>query len=397
MEKIILFLFTILISSCSSQIYKPEDLIFTKKLYFQKPKALLNNRDIREDIELLIYALQNGYGAKGFLPKNQLKDAIDDLEKIYDKNELTENGFCALVGDALWPVQDGHLNVRARGKYCGLQVERRKWKGSVGKNFAFKEYKKDNRPWHIKSIKRNGLRIGMISIIYYPSHKDSVWNGFIQRSKKLIRTSDILIIDLRGNQGGDDTKGFELAAILQDRIVKPGWDKTIDRLSPETIALARNSWLISKFSHENGKKEVPKYVEDFIQKKTKDLEDVKADKHPPFKTYTWDQSKFPVGKNAYKGKIILLQDKECASSGESSLEALAKHPNATTYGENTMGLYHFGNVNMLILPNSKITIGIASKYNAYNDGRIIDKIGLSPKIKTPKGQDALEFALGNLR
>ncbi|MGI4993013.1 S41 family peptidase [Halobacteriovorax sp. GFR7] len=393
-----LILFTSLFisfTSCSSSQLKPNDLIFTKEIYYQSPKKLLNEKEIHKDLNLLIYALENGYGAKDHLPGDQFDQAVSSLNKIKDYKKLSGKQFCKLVGDALWPVQDGHLYVLARGKYCGLQQKRREWKGRVGKNWAYNDYKEDNRPWHMKSIIKNGKRIGMISIIYYPSHKDTKWNGFIEQSKNLIKSSDVLVVDLRGNQGGDDTKGFELASILQDRVVKPGWDKTIDRLTPETLALSQNSWLMNKYSFEHKNKQIPSYIENFIKERKEILQNALDGKYQKTKVYSWDQSKYPIGKNAYQGKIFLLQDKECRSSGESSLEVLAKHPNATTLGENTLGMYHFGNVNKLVLPNSKLLIGIASKYNAYSDDRNIDKIGMKPNIVIPKDEDALEYVLKN--
>lgn len=44
---------------------------------------------------------------------------------------------------------------------------------------------------------------------------DSSWQGFRDAYKRLTKQA-VIIIDLRGNQGGDDTRGSELAKSISD-------------------------------------------------------------------------------------------------------------------------------------------------------------------------------------
>ncbi len=385
----------VFLTSCSTwkrdeHSFSPDDLVFKKEDFYRKPKSQLESDDIKKDIDLLIYALDNGYGARNYISNNLIQTMFKRLEDIKKNIKLTENEFCKIVGDALWEIPDGHLTVRARGKLCGKQSEWLKRIGRVGKNYKANYYKSNTKTWFVGPQKINGRTVGFISIISFPNSKDPVWNGFIEKVKTILKFDEV-IIDLRGNRGGDDTFGFKLAELLQDREVTPGWDKTIENLSPETIALSKNNFNIAKLNYELRKETVPSYVVDYLAERDKLFESSISGKLPKERVYTWDQESIPFGDNMYKGKIIILADRECGSSGESSLEALAKHPNAKFYGENTAGKYHFGNVSTLILPQSKINIGIASKYNAYNDNRNIDKIGLQPDVITKPGMDAINF------
>jgi hypothetical protein len=390
-----LFLITCLyLISCSSfkeneHSFNPEDLIFTKEDFYRNPKTKLNSEEIKKDIDLLIYALDKGYGGRNFLPEKIIQDTFANLSKIKIENSLSEKEFCDKIGDILWQVPDGHLTVKSREELCGDQAKWHELKGRVGKNSKLGYFQKNNKPWFVGKEKMKGKIVGLISIISFPSSKNKIWDGFIDESRKLLNM-DIIIIDLRGNRGGDDTFGFKLAELLQDRKVMPGWDKTIDRLSPETIALSKNNLIISKLNLIHRNNPIPAYISEYLKDRENKLRLSKKGKLPEEKVYTWSQKDHPLGNNMFNGKIIILADKECGSSGESSLEALAKHPNATFYGENTAGKYHFGNVAVLILPNSKISIGVASKYNAYKDNRNIDKIGLRPDVKTKTDEDAIK-------
>jgi C-terminal processing protease CtpA/Prc len=85
-----------------------------------------------------------------------------------------------------------------------------------------------------------------------------------------------------------------------------------------------------------------------------------------------------------------LQDKDCGSSGESTIDFFEYFPNVTKIGFNTVGMIHFGNVG---LPNSGLHIKMPTKANKYKDGRFIEFTGIEPDILLEDGQDAYEHAL----
>ncbi|MCP4912776.1 MAG: hypothetical protein GY909_06630 [Oligoflexia bacterium] len=392
MKNKLLLLFILLLSSCTE--FEPEDLIFTKELFYTKPKAILTSEDIEKDIDLLIYAFRTGYAARYYLDKKLVKDTLKKLVALKNNYFLSEKDFCDRIGTILWDIPDGHLSVRSRGKYCGAQKYWSERKGNVGTNFGKSHFNQTGIPWKIEYKKVDGKNVGMISIASFPSHKDKVWKGYSEAIKKLM-LQDKIIVDLRGNGGGDDTTGFQLAELLQDRKLKPGWHETIVSQSPETFALLQNNLIIRKLNSEYRKTKVPDYVIENLKFFQEQMEKAKSGKVRAEKVYKHYEFEYPYGPNHFKGSLYILVDNLCGSSCESSMEILSKHPRAKIVGEQTAGKYHFGNVATLILPISKISIVLASKYNKYRDGKNIDKKGFFPNIKVPAGKNALEYALND--
>lgn len=388
------FLISILVFISSCTEFEPEDLIFTKELFYTKPKAVLNSEDIEKDVDLLIYALRRGYGARNYLDKKLVSNTLKNLVALKNNYSLSEKDFCDRLGTILWEIPDGHLSVRSRGKYCGAQKYWSERKGNVGTNFGKSHFNKTGIPWKVEYKKVEGKRIGLVSIVSFPSHRDKVWKGYAEAIKNL-KFQDKVVIDLRGNGGGDDTTGFQLAEFLQDRKLKPGWHETIVSQTPETYALLHNNLIIRKLNSEYRKTKVPDYVSENLKFFQDKLEKAKSGDIKPEKVYKHYEFEHPYGPNQYKGKLYILVDNLCGSSCESSMEILSKHQNAKIVGEQTAGKYHFGNVATLILPISKISIVLASKYNKYRDNKNIDKKGFSPNVKVPTGKDAMEFALND--
>jgi C-terminal processing protease CtpA/Prc len=91
--------------------------------------------------------------------------------------------------------------------------------------------------------------------------------------------------------------------------------------------------------------------------------------------------------------IYILTDGGCASSGESTAAAFEHHPEAKKVGRNTAGFIHFGNVGIIVLPHSKITVQISTSFQEYADHRFLEKTGIKPDIETAPGQDAYDVAV----
>ena len=62
-----------------------------------------------------------------------------------------------------------------------------------------------------------------------------------------------------------------------------------------------------------------------------------------------------------------------------------------------MGMIHFGNIGIIVLPNSSIQINMPTKANKYKDGRFIEFTGIKPDIVLEDGQDAYQHVLGLLK
>ena len=101
--------------------------------------------------------------------------------------------------------------------------------------------------------------------------------------------------------------------------------------------------------------------------------------------------------NKYVGKIYVLADAACGSSGETVLEGLKTLPNVTFVGENTAGVVHSRNNGRIVLPISKIQVQLGTRFVKYIDNRFIEKTGYTPDISVPPGIDALNYTIELLK
>lgn len=121
--------------------------------------------------------------------------------------------------------------------------------------------------------------------------------------------------------------------------------------------------------------------------------------------YLIDKSKFEEPWNAsegfsqreglYRNPILILTDRENGSAGEELIMALKHHPYVSLIGENSKGVFHFGNAGFFQLPNSGINVHLSTYYNQIESGEFVEKIGFTPDWKV-KG-DALDWVKANFK
>ena len=214
--------------------------------------------------------------------------------------------------------------------------------------------------------------------------------------KSLVKVS-AAIIDLRGNGGGDDTIGLQLAWIFFGKNYRYSLSIQHERKTAETQALYTNmfGYRIAKDLSEG------KTSDEFTMKGYRDRK-VKFDLAVAEESDGYssnDQSTYQFnGKlnklhEPFEKPIYILMDQKCASSCESTIDAFEFYPKAKRIGENTAGFIHFGNVSPAVLPNSKIMIQIGTHFTEYFDKRFIEKIGIKPDVQLSEGTDALTYAL----
>ena len=83
-------------------------------------------------------------------------------------------------------------------------------------------------------------------------------------------------------------------------------------------------------------------------------------------------------------------DASCGSSCEYVIAGFQWHNYVKKVGENTIGTFHFSNTGFAVLPNSRIRVDIPSQFSEFYDKRFIERIGLTPDVKVPAGEDAYE-------
>ncbi len=162
--------------------------------------------------------------------------------------------------------------------------------------------------------------------------------------------------------------------------------------SPEASQLFVNTFEYWARSSLKDEKEPPAHIlqlkKDFIEKRDLALKNKSQNRS---ETTEDRNEEFDISKSIQK-PIYILIDGDCASSCESTVDFFEYNTLVKTVGENTAGYIHFGNNGSVFLKNSGIQLQMAMSYNSYLDGRFIEKTGITPKIKVPKGKNAMDFA-----
>lgn len=369
------------------RVLAPKDLIISD--LSASPKELTPEQ-VEKDLEFLSYGLANGYGGRNHLPDNTFQIAMEKLRSIERKTNNPVD-LKNEIDRILFSMPDNHLKAKLFGEPSPERLSAEK-KGNVGKNAT----KSRDKNWDVRLDRFKSKKIVYISITSFPSHKDKAWNGFLSEVKEKIKNaSDGMVIDLRGNGGGDDTMGGELAKILFGRQFENPLNQQFTSQTPETYIIFSNYARIMTLQRQAKQKEVPEYFLESIQRATESYNKALAGELAPERITqdTWSGKKAPI--SGYSKPIYVLADAECASSCESTIDFLETHPFVKRVGENTAGYIHYGNIGYIILPNSRIEVQIPTHYNAYYDGRFIERKGLTPDVRVPSGSDAFQFTLQN--
>ncbi len=201
----------------------------------------------------------------------------------------------------------------------------------------------------------NGKKVGLIAFNtcrddFGTSHKEQ-WENILQAFRDNHQNWDSIIIDVRGNGGGDNYQLQEIAQTLYGNQV------------PYSLEAQRRD------TPEAGLQEY-----DFGCGKPQEK---------------WSEYKYPFKGNANQ-EILILTDRHVGSAAESIIPMLAHHPKAKTIGENSGGCCQFGGIVPINMPNgAKINIG--SVLRTYENG-LVETRGHNPDINCSGGQDAFVVA-----
>lgn len=391
--KTLLAVILILPKPLNAKSFSYLDLTLPDQAISKLPEAL-NAKEIKSDVDLLLYGFKEGYGGFKYLPKSEIDEVIQVLSKIAKENKTKSvQILCDQIGDAIWVLQDNHIRAKLGDTNCGPKRMAAKRIGAVGTNFGKPESEKTKKPYVLQVEQFRDRKVAKLSITAFPFNEDSVWNGY-DAALRLIKTSDALIVDLRGNGGGDDSRGYQLAGMLIGSKVMPDWDTTITRQTPETLTLFRNMFVYSKIATRAQGQTPEPYLDERVKEVDAKIKLAVGGKLPAEDRRDYKPVRpTTLNERSYRGPIFILVDASCASSCESSMNALKSHPNARTVGENTAGYFHFGDVGKLLLPKSKIIMALPTKYDMYANGQMYDKVGFPPDIKVPNGKDAMKYAM----
>lgn len=336
------------------------------------------------DKRVLLHNLEQGYAGRFNINKALLSKAHSSISAI--KGQQNTKDLCEKLAQIFAKLPDNHLKVYRQGQSClppaSPQID-------IGQSLS----KSKDKVWLVEKHRKKNKRILYISISEFPSHKNTVWNGFLDKVKKLHQQTDVVVLDLRGNGGGDDTTGYMLSAYFHKANhhsdFPTPYGKQITSQTPETQTLKINSAEVKlRFnkSQANLLHDWKKESEDILDKVLNGaLPKVRITPEEPLDTH-W---KF----TGFRTPIYILIDGNCGSSCESSVDAFDYNPYAKKIGRSTSGTVHFGNIALLYLPHSLLAVQTPTHANFYRDGRFIEKSGIKPDIEVPESKDAYQFLI----
>lgn len=212
----------------------------------------------------------------------------------------------------------------------------------------------------------NGEKIGIISLSCCPQPNDLGCNlkDFIQTFENNMKNWDYVILDVRGNRGGNSFIISEISNRL--------YGNTVGFCSSQSLRMTPEAKYLHKIKFSNPQ-DTKKLYEIYSQIKT-----------PYYVMPCKEETQF----NAQKGfnkPVYIITDRRTSSSAE-YVCGLYKHPKVKFIGENTCGCGEFGDTVHLRLPCGSILQMGVWRYNIRC--RIKEGIGWSPTHPTTREKDA---------
>lgn len=361
----------------------------------QKAASTITNVEAGNDRDYLVEALEKAYPGKWAMKQTEWAQILKNLRALKFVDPVYVDSLGEILADELWPIPDGHLKVKKQGVTCGTLYKKYLRQPSTGANLANRE---KGEFWKFESKETPRGKIAILAISGFPQSSEPVWEGFQETTSKIL-TASTLIVDLRGNGGGDDTKASELVSALLGYELDQSWIRQIVLESAESYALQINTY--ERIIWENYKKkneEPPAELEVLLTELKEKAQDFSLHFPDGKKTVIEVDSAVASGERSpkFKGDIFVLIDPQTVSSGEWASIYLKKLPQTKTVGENSYGMIHFGNTGYLQLPHSGLAVSLCMKINEFTDGSpFYEKTGLSPDIRIT-GKNSFDYVLDHL-
>lgn len=377
------------IIGCVSYPKRDYKFIALPEVINEDPDKKLTPEMVKYDIDQALFALDKGYSGRLFLPKGQYSRLITEIKRI--DGAMSAKELCAKIDSQMDQVSDNHLSAKLNGKSCFQSPNSKS--GSVGKNI----YTKQKPPWFVQRRRIEGIDTLLISITSFASSQDPAWNGFLEEVKARLQGAEVIVLDFRGNGGGDDHYGNRLSELLAGGSIPSPYLRQWMNPHPEASQIFVNAFQHWANLMRKDGVEVPQYILGLIKQFEEKRELAIKGEVPKseWRSLGNDEAKPFDPQKAVKQPIYILLDADCVSSCESATDFFENNPNVTTVGENTAGFVHFGNAGTVILKNSGVELRIPISYNEYKDKRFIEKVGITPKIQVEPGGDALKAALNH--
>ena len=362
-----------------------------------------NQKNISVDLQrfYLAYYAKAAFehvGFDKFSPENQ-QSFKSEIEKLYAgiSADRPQGEFLREMAERTAAfIEDRHFEIGIGEKtiHGGEKAEKR----SVGDNF----FQNKNKPesyhslgegwgeesgerfpmWQIGEMKNGDEDILIVSIPNLGGKNDyETWKGFIETFDKAYSENKEkwengrIILDVRGNRGGEDKPIDHVAKRLYGNLVN-----TYKRCEIKDTALSNH------FLHQHGAYKPQNYEKDGLT-----ADNLVERSHFSGQTKTlFDETAvyYPFNeKEGFQGRTDILIDRDVGSSAESAYTSFYHHPNVRYVGENTAGKQQYTQGTFTVPWGGSMRVAVTKLTYWDREGENIEVKGHKPDVDC-RGQDA---------
>ena len=318
------------------------------------PARNLSADDVRRDVAILARLLIRVYVGWPVHDEIVKMRILKHLVNIYnDAHEMPADEFFKLLKPVVADIPDNHIFFMFGATRFGTKYT--KPYKNVGKNIA------GNSPVY------GEMRDGGVAVIGFSAmiRSDEFKHAVTDFAKNILPKSNALIMDLRGNTGGNSWYSDLFAEYLCG-----AW---IDSMQAVYVRTNRDAKEFLSVVYPTAPwSNLPESEELVVWKSGKN--------------YTPDITK------AYMKPIYILTDRQTGSSAEMFLLRMMHHPHVVVVGDNSSGKEVFGNCASGLLPNSQTKVFIGMNYRVLPQENF-ELNGVTPNIICPENTDAMNVAL----
>lgn len=347
-----------------------------------EPAENLTHSEIIYDINVLYHMLHRGYIGYPRLADEVRNQVNSKLVQLSKKTQIARADFHQKITDILSMIVDNHLEVEPLAK-----KERLPNLKNIASTCAC--------GWKVVSEQINKQPVLAIGASSFSNKNSSNWDDLAYKISLHKDEYSAIIIDLRGNAGGDIDNAFNIIVPMCGNNPTSPFGDIIKKVSKEALILdyhdLKNKRLEGVYDENSLVVQENELLANIFDDYSEDIDEVPESFEDciPLEFYEWHETVF-------NKPVYILQDSKTGSASEMLIQICQENLNVTTVGQNTAGCVHYVTARKMTLPHSRVVIKIPTVYNSYKDGRFIENVGISPDIKIAEEEDALAVALKHL-
>ncbi|MFG6448882.1 S41 family peptidase [Roseateles sp. BYS180W] len=311
------------------------------------------------------YLLANDAGIQGAgwktYPASVL--AVLDKERQAAKDVQSPSACEALIERFMASIRSGHLWARAKSSLTPPQESSQSTPKPEG-----------------VTTQRLSARTSLITVPAFWEEDRQQLLKAIEKNHDGVRDAENLILDLRKNGGGFDSAFDPLL-----RLLGPA---TYHYEQPDIFASPANVSAWQAIRPHLPNQETVKWVDALIERMKSSPGGWVPMADKPVVVHKIDTSE-ALGNPK---RVVILIDRDCASSGEQFVLTARQNPRVTLMGRNTHGALDASNVRMVMSPSGQIEISYATTFIRRQQGKQVDMIGIPPDVRLPASDNAAAWA-----